>query len=184
MHCDEGVEVTLRDVAFVPGVPCDLRSFNVIQEENVILPLPTQGRIYSVGVSFSARRSRSYQQTWGSCGGTQVADFLSRDWDAVMLAVSQQVRFSLRVPVPTVGEGLVLLVARVFPTVVDLELHLFDKHERDVDEPSRSFLKPLTWLGNQTRPDILNAGSSGGKLPCSTKVTALGRRRCTSVMYI
>ena len=32
MHCDEDVEVTLGDVAFVPGVPFDLCSFNVIQE--------------------------------------------------------------------------------------------------------------------------------------------------------
>ena len=36
MHCEEDVDVTLRDVAFVPGVPFDLCSFNVIQEEHVI----------------------------------------------------------------------------------------------------------------------------------------------------
>ena len=36
MHCAEDVAVTLRNVAFVPGVPFDLCSFNVIQEEHVI----------------------------------------------------------------------------------------------------------------------------------------------------
>ena len=36
MHCDKDVNVTLRDVAFVPGVPFDLCSFNAIQEEHVI----------------------------------------------------------------------------------------------------------------------------------------------------
>ena len=36
MHCDEDVNVTLRDVPFVPGIPFDLCSFSVIHEENVI----------------------------------------------------------------------------------------------------------------------------------------------------
>ena len=36
MHCDEDVNVTLRDVAFVPGVPFDLCSFNVIEEDQFI----------------------------------------------------------------------------------------------------------------------------------------------------
>ena len=36
MHCDEDVKVALGDVAFVPGVPFDSCSFNVIQEEHVI----------------------------------------------------------------------------------------------------------------------------------------------------
>ena len=35
MHCDEDVKVTLRDLTFVPGAPFDLRSFNVIKEEQV-----------------------------------------------------------------------------------------------------------------------------------------------------
>ena len=42
MHCDEDVKVTLRDVAFVPGVPFDLCSFNVIQEDHVITLDPTE----------------------------------------------------------------------------------------------------------------------------------------------
>ena len=35
-HCAEDVAVTLRDVAYGPGVPFDLCSSNVIQEEHVI----------------------------------------------------------------------------------------------------------------------------------------------------
>ena len=35
-HCDEDVKVTPRYVAFVPGVPFDVCSFNVIQENHVI----------------------------------------------------------------------------------------------------------------------------------------------------
>ena len=38
MHCAEDVKLTLRDVAFVPGVPFDLCSFNVIQERHVMAP--------------------------------------------------------------------------------------------------------------------------------------------------
>ena len=36
MHCFEDVAATLRNVAFLPGVPFDLCSFNVAQEEQVI----------------------------------------------------------------------------------------------------------------------------------------------------
>ena len=37
MQCEEDVDATQRDVAFVPGVPFDLRLFNVIQDEHVII---------------------------------------------------------------------------------------------------------------------------------------------------
>ena len=36
IHCAEDAGVTLRNVAFVPGVPFDLCLFNVIKEDNVI----------------------------------------------------------------------------------------------------------------------------------------------------
>ena len=41
--------------------------------------------------------------------------------------------------------------------VVGLKLEQFDADESDVEEPFRSLVGHLTWLANQTRPDILNA---------------------------
>lgn len=49
------MEVTLRVVAFVAGVPFVLCSFIVIQEEHIIIPLTTPGLICSLGVCSTAR---------------------------------------------------------------------------------------------------------------------------------
>ena len=54
VHCAEDVVVTLRNVAFVPGVPFDLYSFNMIQQEHAITLDPTKGRTCSMGACFSA----------------------------------------------------------------------------------------------------------------------------------
>ena len=43
------------------------------------------------------------------------------------------------------------------PMVVGLKLEQFDADEPDVEEPFRSLVGHLMWLGNQNRPDILNA---------------------------
>ena len=43
------------------------------------------------------------------------------------------------------------------PMVVGLKLEQFDTNEPDVEEPFRSLVGLLTWLANQTHPDILNA---------------------------
>lgn len=56
MHCDEDVYVTLRDIAFMPGVPFNLGSFNV-SRRCTILSLTAQGRIRSMGVCCPARIS-------------------------------------------------------------------------------------------------------------------------------
>ena len=57
MHCVEDAAVTLRDVAFVPGVPFDLCSFYVIQRGGRPYPIPRRGRTCSMNACFYARRS-------------------------------------------------------------------------------------------------------------------------------
>ena len=56
VHCDEDLEVTLRDVTYVPRVPFDLCSFNVIHEEHVIT-VDYAGAHMLDGRVFSAWRS-------------------------------------------------------------------------------------------------------------------------------
>ena len=41
LHCDEDVVVTLRDVAYIPGLWGELISFNVIQDHRTICLLYT-----------------------------------------------------------------------------------------------------------------------------------------------
>ena len=57
MHCEEDVDVTLRDVAFVPGVPFDLCSCNVIQEEHVVTLDRTGAHTVDGRVLFRSRKS-------------------------------------------------------------------------------------------------------------------------------
>ena len=78
MHCDEDVEVTLRDVAFVPGVLFDLCSFNVIQEEHLISLDRTeihmvdgrvifrQGNVRQLRLGHKSSEARSTPRTCGS----------------------------------------------------------------------------------------------------------------------
>lgn len=43
------------------------------------------------------------------------------------------------------------------PIKVDRKHHRFDNNEPQFDEHFRSFVRHLTWIANQTRPDILHA---------------------------
>ena len=54
MHCVKDVSMPLRNVALVPGIPFDLCSFNVIQEEHVIA-LDREGAHMLNDACFSAR---------------------------------------------------------------------------------------------------------------------------------
>ena len=74
----------------------------------------------------------------------------SRDWDARMLTISQQILAESTVAKFGVTRG------KSIPAVVDLKLEVFE-NEPDNDEPFRSLVGHLMWLANQTRPDILNA---------------------------
>ena len=54
--------------------------------------------------------------------------------------------------------------------VVGLRLDDFEPTEPDVDEPFRSLDGHLMWLGNQTRPDILNAVRAGARYSHAPKL--------------
>lgn len=56
MHCPEEFAVIYRDVAFVPGVPFDVCSFNLIHKENVLSRLTAHAPTYLTGVCFAVKR--------------------------------------------------------------------------------------------------------------------------------
>ena len=60
--CKEDVDVTLRDVAFVPGVLFDLCSFNVVQEEHVITPDRTGAHMLDGRVLFRKGKFSNYAE--------------------------------------------------------------------------------------------------------------------------
>ena len=81
LHCNEDVVVTLRDVAYIPGLWGELISFNVIQDHHTIL-LESPGRTCLVGVCGLTRRRTTTSSglrcasefPWATChGGTCTA---------------------------------------------------------------------------------------------------------------
>ena len=54
-------------------------------------------------------------------------------------------------------EKFVVVSNRTIPAVVRLKLEDFEKEEPEGDWPFRGVVGSLTWLANQTRPDVSNA---------------------------
>ena len=78
MHCAENVEVTLRNVAFMPGVPFDLCSFPIIKEEHILTLDSTGTHILDGRVLFRKEKFGSYVE----------ATRLARDENPSALAAS------------------------------------------------------------------------------------------------
>ena len=60
LHCDEDVVVTLRDVAYIPGLWYELLSFNIIQESEQIILDKTGARMLGGRVRFSKDKNGNY----------------------------------------------------------------------------------------------------------------------------